>query len=203
MALLCHQLWWLWESCNKHCLICTYLLSILCFLKEEKLPLKLTHALLFSVSTFNGKHCHFSKGNYGLMTRKDRGYEWTFTHHGSQIIFLFRADPWLSRRIAESHFDNSLSWKCPKRVRNRPLASMFLEVGETDRPRFSLVYSAILGAVSILVLPLCSRHLLPLNKASLLCFCFISPYCSLTSTQKSASKRQRHIWTAAETPHAA
>lgn len=30
---------------------------------------------------------------------------------------------------------------------------MFLEVGETDRPRFSLVYSAILGAVSILVLP--------------------------------------------------
>lgn len=30
---------------------------------------------------------------------------------------------------------------------------MFLEVGETDRPRFSLVYSAILGAVSILALP--------------------------------------------------
>lgn len=45
-----------------------------------------------------------------------------------------------------THCDNSLPWKCPKHTRSRALASTFLEVGETDRPRFSLVYSAILGA---------------------------------------------------------
>lgn len=52
-----------------------------------------------------------------------------------------------SRRTGgETQLDDGLPWKCPKRSRSRALASMFLQVGETCRPRFPPVYSAILGA---------------------------------------------------------
>ncbi len=48
--------------------------------------------------------------------------------------------------LGGTQFDKSMPWKCPMHWRSRALASTFLEVGETYRPRFPPVYSAILGA---------------------------------------------------------
>lgn len=114
---------------------------------------------------------------------------WSFSDrpHGSTI----------SRSVGETQFDNCLPWKCPKHSRSRALASTFLEVGETDRPRFPPVYSAILGAgYSRLHFsdPLSlSLHFLPLNTATFVCLfvCFVilavffSPVCPLSISPTS------------------
>lgn len=137
--------------------------------KENCLKKKLTGALLLffcgpinlmknnAVFKLQGKH------NYGREKKKyDKEGQTCRGRGGSRDLnliyfaggfffwfFFCRKRPHgcnISWSKAETHFDNRLPWKCPKRTRSRALASLFLEVGETDRPRFSLVYSAILGA---------------------------------------------------------